>query len=219
MKNNFFYKCLLISFSALLIMQIDLAAQQDSGLSQGQRTKQANDHYLRGKQFLQQGDYASANQEFKRAQAILNTIPLESTTSTSVSPAESLPEKSQVEEKSWAVKAEESAKSGKAEEAIQYYLKAIAQNAKDPHLYYNLAVEYLQTKKFKEATSTLKQLVQLDPKDIDALYNLGVIYDNYLKDEKQALSYYLRYIKLAPQAEDAVQVRQWIKEIRNRHDE
>ncbi len=219
MKNNFFYRYLLISLSVLFITQTNLTAEQDSGSSSRQKIKQASEYNLRGKQFLQQGDYASANQEFKKAQAILNTIPLES--AASVRPAESVPNKNQPEEKSWAVKAREAAKSGKAEEAIQYYLKAIAQDAKNTYLYYNLAVEYLKTKKFKEAASTLKQLVRLDPKDIDALYNLGVVYDSYLKDKKQALPYYLRYIKLAPQAEDAPQVRQWIKEIRDqltRHD-
>jgi len=213
MKTNFFYRYLLISLSVLFITQTNLTAEQDSGSSSGQRTKQASDHYLRGKQFLQQGDYASANQEFKRAQAILNTISLEG--AASVSPAESVPNKNQAEEKSWAVKAWEASKSGKAEEAIQYYLKAIAQDAKNTYLYYNLAVEYLKSKKFKEAASSLKQLVRLDPKDIDALYNLGVIYDSYLKDKKQALPYYLRYIKLAPQSEDTPQVRQWIRQIRD----
>ena len=77
-------------------------------------------------------------------------------------------------------------------------------------------MEYLKTKKFKEAASTLKQLLRLDPLDIDALYNLGVVYDNYLKDKKQALHYYRQYLRLAPQAEDVPQVKQWIKELTHR---
>lgn len=167
-----------IIFCLCLFMSITLAkviAQEDNGSWRQQRLRKAKDYYLAGEQFLRQGNYTAADEEFKKAQEILGGV-------------SSLPKED----------------TGSPKEAGS---KAIALEPKNANLHYNLAVEYLKTKQFKAAEQALKKVIQLNPKDKDAYYNLGVLYEIYLEDKRQALDYYCRYLKLAPQAEDAGKVK------------
>jgi outer membrane protein assembly factor BamD (BamD/ComL family) len=87
------------------------------------------------------------------------------------------------------------------------------EEAKSADYYYNQGVEQLKRKEFKEAESSFKQVMILNPQDPEASYNLGVLYEKHLKNKKEALKYYLRYINLSPGSKDAEEVKSWIKEI------
>jgi tetratricopeptide (TPR) repeat protein len=86
--------------------------------------------------------------------------------------------------------------------------------AENPDLHYNLAVEYLKTNQFAKAAEAFKRVIQLNPKDKDAYYNLGVLYESYLGDKKQAIAYYSKYIKLTSPNEDTSQLKAWIRQIK-----
>ncbi len=81
-------------------------------------------------------------------------------------------------------------------------------------LHYNQALAYLKTKKYREAADALIKVIQLNPKDKDAHYNLGVLYESYLNDKKKALYYYAQYIKYGKGKEDTGEVKQWILQLK-----
>ena len=55
--------------------------------------------------------------------------------------------------------------------------------------------------------------LKIDPKDAGVLYNLGILYDDKLNDNRKAAYYYRRFLKYRPMGEDAIQVRRWLTDI------
>jgi tetratricopeptide (TPR) repeat protein len=85
--------------------------------------------------------------------------------------------------------------------------------AVDADTYYNIGIEALRKGDYPRAQQAFKQVLALNPDDPDASYNLGVLYDNYLINKKEALKYYLRYVNSASPSQDVETVRSWIKEL------
>jgi len=77
-------------------------------------------------------------------------------------------------------------------------------------MHYNMAVVYQREGKFKEAEEEYLKALQIDGADADVHYNLGILYEEGLGDVSKALLHYRRYLKLAPDSPDAVQVKEWI---------
>jgi len=74
--------------------------------------------------------------------------------------------------------------------------------------HYNLAGVLFKDRKFRDSAEEYKRVLVLMPEDSSAYYNLGVIYDDYLLDNKKAIEYYRKYLDLAPYAKDASKVRE-----------
>jgi len=79
---------------------------------------------------------------------------------------------------------------------------------------YNEAVIHLKTEEFRKAQSCLEEAVRLNPRDKDAYYNLGIMYERYLKDKDEAVKCYLRYVFLESDTAKAAVVRGWVKELK-----
>ncbi len=77
-------------------------------------------------------------------------------------------------------------------------------------VHYNMGVVFANRGQFKEAEREYLRALRLDPADADTHYNLGVLYEQSLKEYRKAASHYRRYLKLRPDAEDANEVRIWI---------
>lgn len=73
------------------------------------------------------------------------------------------------------------------DKAAEYYERALVLDSKNPHVRTDLATCYRNTGKVDEAVKELKQVLGLEPKHENALYNLGVILLNDKKDVKGAL--------------------------------
>ena len=174
-------------------------AQQNIRPSQEEKVQKARDHYAAGKQLVQESNYSAANDEFKKAQALLQDASLENPLPVKEAPKAIVPETN---------------KEGDADEALSFYLKAIELAPGDIDLHYNLALLYLKTKQYKEAAARLEKVIQLNPKDKDAYYNLGVLYESYLGDKKKALDYYAQYIKYGSANTDALEVKQWMRQLK-----
>lgn len=76
---------------------------------------------------------------------------------------------------------------GNARRAVRYYQKAIRWNNTSTANFFNLAVAHYSLKNLPAARQALRELVRLDPNDVEALYNLGCLsfYLNDLKDASQ----------------------------------
>lgn len=84
---------------------------------------------------------------------------------------------------------------------------------KEAVIHYNLGVNFFKNQDFVNAVLEYKKAVQADPSHGPSYYNLGILHEEYKKDYPQAIYYYQQYLLLAPQAEDANLVRQWIAEL------
>ncbi|TAN62286.1 tetratricopeptide repeat protein [bacterium] len=202
-------------------------AQQDGGISQEEKVQKAREHYASGKALLEQGDYKGADAQFKKAQGLLtqgSSLPapegLGQPAGRQAIPAEiasppAAPGNGRASDTlSVARKAWEAAKRGAPEEAISFYQQAINTCAPNSDLYYNLALEYLKTKRFREAAQAFKRAVQLNQRDNDAYFNLAVLYESYLNDKKQALSYYSQYLKYASPGDNTAETKEWVRQIK-----
>ena len=169
---------------------------------QEEKIQKARVYYLSGKALSQQGNYAAADEEFKKAQQLLDGSRL----------ALSPPEKTS--SPSPAAKALEAAKIGETKAALSFYLKAIELSPQNPNLHYNLALVYIKTESFKEAAQALKKTLELNPRDKFACYNLGVLYESYLGDKKKAVNYYSRYVKFASPQDQTSEVKEWIRQLK-----
>ena len=68
----------------------------------------------------------------------------------------------------------------------------------------------------QEAEKLYLQALKREPKNAGVSYNLGVLYGDYLKDYRKALTYYQKYLELAPNAPDAALVRSWMVDLKAR---
>jgi len=79
---------------------------------------------------------------------------------------------------------------------------------RESYLYYNLGVSYIWAKRYKLAEGALLTATRLYDKNIDAWYNLALLYEEGLNEPKKARHCYEKYLKLTPDAEDIYDI-QW----------
>lgn len=65
---------------------------------------------------------------------------------------------------------------------------------------------------YTKAVEMYQKALVLDPGYADAYLQLGIIYDDNLKDEKRAVYCYRKYLALEPKAEKAAMVRNWLED-------
>ena len=207
-------------------------AQDTESLKRQEKLQNAQKHYAAGKELIRQGNYAAANQEFKEAQGLLEGASDHSQSQAQDALKAIVPETNQPAGSGLASDSQNhqpaGQKDGNADETLSFYLKAIKLAPKDIDRHYNLALLYLKTKQYKEAAACLEKVIQLNPKDKDAYYNLGVLYESYLGDrpegdgaasnsrshKKKALDYYAQYIKYGSAKGDALEIKQWIRQLK-----
>jgi len=183
----------------LLVFAGGSFAQDQTIAERQKKLEEAKNHYAEGQRLIRQGDYASANTEFAKAELVLKEEAL--------LVAAPVPKETRVS-------ADDAAKKDQVERAMRFYLDKIKQETNNPDYYYNLGLDYLKKGQFIFAEEYFKLALNLNPLDKDAAYNLGILYENYLNDRQKALTFYQQYLNIAPDAPDAQQVRQWIKDIK-----
>jgi tetratricopeptide (TPR) repeat protein len=191
---------------ALISVSIKLSwAQEDAIVSRKAKLEKAKDYFSIGQLFIKEGNYSAANAEFAKAELMLQdaaiTAPEDETGDKTAANTKTDSEKKQVEK------------------AMSYYLEEIKKETSNPDYYYNLAIDYLNKGQFVLAEESFKLVINLNPLDKDACYNLGILYDNYLGNKEKALKYYQQYLNLAPDAPDAPQVKGWMKAIKDANGE
>lgn len=87
----------------------------------------------------------------------------------------------------------------------------ILQQKMSSDIHYNKGVEAFERKEYKQAAKEFKKAIEYNPDDAESYYNLGIIYDEYLKDRKEAMHYYKKFLELNPDSEDSEKVRQWLR--------
>ncbi len=83
-------------------------------------------------------------------------------------------------------------------------------NKQTMKFHYNLALMYDKMGGYKEAIEEYEKALELTPDDSDIHYNLGIVYDDHIKDKEKAIFHYQRYLDLCPDTSDARKVEGWI---------
>jgi len=78
------------------------------------------------------------------------------------------------------------------------------------HMHYNMGVSFIKAKEYKRAVKEFKKVLELDPNDAFANYNLGYVYAEHLVDRPAAIEYFQNYLLYAKDAKDADWVKKYI---------
>ncbi len=98
--------------------------------------------------------------------------------------------------------------------AEQAFKQAIARNNKDAVAHNHLGILQRQKGQFNEARTHYQRALSIDSDYASAHLNLGILFDIYLQDLKQALRHYQKYQGLV--SEEDTQVAGWIVDIQRR---
>lgn len=83
----------------------------------------------------------------------------------------------------------------------------------NPKVFNNLGVAWLRKENFVLAEENFKLAVSKDPAFAKGYYNLGILYDRYLKQPENALRMYKKYIETGGEKKELVE--KWIRELEN----
>ncbi len=79
-----------------------------------------------------------------------------------------------------------------------------------------MGLVYDQSNRYHEAEKEYKRALELFPEDPYTHYNLAVLYDENLNDNRKAIYHYKSYLEICPTARDAETVEVWLKRAENR---
>jgi chromosome segregation protein len=79
--------------------------------------------------------------------------------------------------------------------------------------HYNLGLYLIEEARYNEAEEEFHRALELNPSDYDSCFNLGVLYQFYLREPKEAIRFYHRYLELNPKASDKKTVEGWLKKL------
>lgn len=95
--------------------------------------------------------------------------------------------------------------------AIEAYAKGLELNPNDPNVLNDQGVMYRQLGSFEKAIVNFTKANQLDPRNLQSLYNLGIIYCHDLKDYAKAKKAWGKYLDINPTGESADRIREEIR--------
>ena len=98
------------------------------------------------------------------------------------------------------------------QKAIDAYQHALELRPNSPNVVTDQGVMYRDLGQFDRALANFRKANELDPKHVQSLFNLGVVYQNDLKQPKKAIEAWNKVIQTAPESEQAAQARRMLDE-------
>ena len=99
-------------------------------------------------------------------------------------------------------------------EAIDAYQKALELNGKNLDVRVDMGTCYRNIGKPDKAVEEYRKVIALEPKHLNAHRNLGVVLAFDLNKKSEAIKEFEEYLKLAPGAPDAQNVRQLVEKLK-----
>jgi Tfp pilus assembly protein PilF len=104
--------------------------------------------------------------------------------------------------------------SSRFDEAISAYQKALEMDPKNVDVRVDMGTCYRRIGKPDVAVKEYREALKINPRHPLAWRNLGVVLEYDLKDNKQAIEAYEKYLAAAPSAKEAENVRQEIAKLK-----
>ena len=102
------------------------------------------------------------------------------------------------------------------QQSIEAYGKALELDPNNPDVLTDQGVMYRELKQFDKALANFKKASQVRPDHVQSLFNIGVVYENDLKDSAKALAAWEKVVQAAPASPQAADARRAIAEIKAR---
>jgi tetratricopeptide (TPR) repeat protein len=177
----------------------------------------AEGYYFDGKQAFGVGNWSQAIAQFKKAEAILDSAQPSAMTVMVEPETVVVQPKPTVVVKPVRHVADKLKRKQEQKDKLRFDIdESRRRMKKEPHnadLCYNLGVLYLQNEDYQEAARMFKRVTILNPKDYEAYFNLGVVYDKYISNNDLAEKYYKKYLKFAPPSENTEDVKIWLENL------
>jgi len=103
------------------------------------------------------------------------------------------------------------------QKSVNAYAKALeidANRQDTPNVLTDQGVMYRKMGLFDKAVANFEKANKLDPRHLQSLYNLGVVYANDLKQNDKAIDAWQRYIALDPMSPQGQQIKAMIEELK-----
>jgi Flp pilus assembly protein TadD len=116
--------------------------------------------------------------------------------------------------KAWITLGNDQMDAGAYDGAIAAYQKALDLDPKDVDVRVDMGTCYRRIGKPDIAEKEYRKALEISPNHQMALRNLGIVLEYDLKDNKQAIQVFERYLQTAPPAQDAERVKQEIAKMK-----
>lgn len=103
---------------------------------------------------------------------------------------------------------------GQPQKAITAYGKALELKPDDPNILTDQGVMFKQAGAFDKAIANFERAQQVDPKHLQSLYNMGVVYSEDLRQPDKAIKAWSRYLELDSTSPTAQQIKGMIEQLK-----
>lgn len=88
-----------------------------------------------------------------------------------------------------------------------------ASKSEQMKMHYNMGCMYKLYKQFDKAEAEFLKALNLAPEDANLHYNLGILYDDDLKNKEAARKHYVRFLELSTDEKDRATVQEWLSSL------
>jgi cytochrome c-type biogenesis protein CcmH/NrfG len=114
----------------------------------------------------------------------------------------------------WSMLANEYYDTDQPQKAIDAYGKALELGPNNPNLLTDQGVMYKRVGQYDKALANFEMAQKVDPKHLQSLYNIGIVYAEDLKKPDKALQAWTHYLELDSTSPAAQQVKRMIGQLK-----
>ena len=117
--------------------------------------------------------------------------------------------------KAWIALGNDYFDSQQREKAVEAYGKALQLQPDNPDVLTDQGIMYRELGAYDKAIANFEKASTIDPKHLQSILNLGILYGQDLKDENKAIKTWNRVIQIAPASPQAAKAREYIEQLKN----
>jgi len=102
---------------------------------------------------------------------------------------------------------------GQYDKSIETYEKALKIDPKNAEITTDMAVAYRRLGKTEESVRLFRKALEIDPNQTLAMFNLGIVLRDDMKDLPGALNVWKTFLEKAPDSPHAVMIKPWVKQL------